>query len=194
MRGKFNSGFWPFFFLFAHLKFKLFCSFRLSKLYAVAFWDFDGGLSWASWALLVILAQSNWTLSNPSFSLQMRELEPTHYGLQLRKVVDGSVEWHVPALYEYMQEQASGRWRQRGTVPPHACRTSQPRLALNSLCSWGWSWDFDPPASTSWRLGIQMCATTPGVCDAWGHTQPRLCECCVSILPTRLLLWVSACS
>lgn len=38
----------------------------------------------------------------------MRQLEPTHYGLQLRKVVDKSVEWCVPALYEYMQEQASG--------------------------------------------------------------------------------------
>ncbi|XP_075806272.1 rho guanine nucleotide exchange factor TIAM2 isoform X1 [Microtus pennsylvanicus] len=36
---------------------------------------------------------------------KMRQLEPTHYGLQLRKVVGGSVEWHVPALCEYMQEQ-----------------------------------------------------------------------------------------
>jgi hypothetical protein len=38
----------------------------------------------------------------------MRQLEPSHYGLQLRKAVDESSEWRVPALYEYMQEQASG--------------------------------------------------------------------------------------
>ena len=38
----------------------------------------------------------------------MRQLEPTHYGLQLRKVVDKSVEWCVPSLYDYMLEQASG--------------------------------------------------------------------------------------
>lgn len=44
----------------------------------------------------------------------MRQLEPTHYGLQLRKVVDKNVEWCVPALYEYMQEQASGSADQEG--------------------------------------------------------------------------------
>lgn len=40
-----------------------------------------------------------------ALACKMRQLEPTHYGLQLRKVVDKSVEWCVPALYEYMQEQ-----------------------------------------------------------------------------------------
>ncbi|XP_038955578.1 rho guanine nucleotide exchange factor TIAM2 isoform X2 [Rattus norvegicus] len=42
---------------------------------------------------------------NSTNSSEMRHLEPTRYGLQLRKVVDESVEWCVPALYEYMQEQ-----------------------------------------------------------------------------------------
>ncbi|XP_031208921.1 T-lymphoma invasion and metastasis-inducing protein 2 isoform X1 [Mastomys coucha] len=40
-----------------------------------------------------------------ALACKMRQLEPTHYGLQLRKVVDKSVEWCVPELYEYMQEQ-----------------------------------------------------------------------------------------
>lgn len=37
----------------------------------------------------------------------MRQLEPSHYGLQLRKLVDENMEYCVPALYEFMQEQAS---------------------------------------------------------------------------------------
>ncbi|XP_026938548.1 rho guanine nucleotide exchange factor TIAM2 isoform X4 [Sagmatias obliquidens] len=36
---------------------------------------------------------------------QMRQLEPSHYGLQLRKLVDENVEYSIPAPYEYMQEQ-----------------------------------------------------------------------------------------
>ncbi|XP_028350605.1 rho guanine nucleotide exchange factor TIAM2 isoform X3 [Physeter macrocephalus] len=35
----------------------------------------------------------------------MRQLEPSHYGLQLRKLVDENVEYSIPAPYEYMQEQ-----------------------------------------------------------------------------------------
>lgn len=37
----------------------------------------------------------------------MRQLEPSHYGLQLRKLVDENTEYCIPAPYEYMQEQAS---------------------------------------------------------------------------------------
>ncbi|XP_029422519.1 T-lymphoma invasion and metastasis-inducing protein 2 isoform X2 [Nannospalax galili] len=40
-----------------------------------------------------------------TLACKMRQLEPSHYGLQLRKVVDEGVEWFVPAPYEYMQEQ-----------------------------------------------------------------------------------------
>ncbi|XP_073927934.1 rho guanine nucleotide exchange factor TIAM2 isoform X3 [Castor canadensis] len=40
-----------------------------------------------------------------TLACKMRQLEPSHYGLQLRKAVDESSEWRVPALYEYMQEQ-----------------------------------------------------------------------------------------
>ncbi|CAH7311406.1 Tiam2 [Phodopus roborovskii] len=40
-----------------------------------------------------------------TLACKMRQLEPTHYGLQLRQVVDESIEWHVPAPYEYMLEQ-----------------------------------------------------------------------------------------
>lgn len=60
----------------------------------------------------------------------MRQLEPTHYGLQLRKVVDENVEWCVPALYEYMQEQASACW-DCPTIPMP--NLTQPRLASNSV-------------------------------------------------------------
>ncbi|XP_066867155.1 rho guanine nucleotide exchange factor TIAM2 isoform X8 [Kogia breviceps] len=40
-----------------------------------------------------------------TLACKMRQLEPSHYGLQLRKLVDESVEYSVPAPYEYMQEQ-----------------------------------------------------------------------------------------
>lgn len=49
----------------------------------------------------------------------MRQLEPSHYGLQLRKLVDENVEYSIPAPYEYMQEQVSGLWLQKGTSEPH---------------------------------------------------------------------------
>ncbi|XP_058390084.1 rho guanine nucleotide exchange factor TIAM2 isoform X2 [Diceros bicornis minor] len=40
-----------------------------------------------------------------TLACKMRQLEPSHYGLQLRKVVDENTEYYVPAPYEYMQEQ-----------------------------------------------------------------------------------------
>ncbi|XP_055471965.1 rho guanine nucleotide exchange factor TIAM2 [Psammomys obesus] len=40
-----------------------------------------------------------------ALACKMRQLEPAHHGLQLRKVVDESVEQRVPAPYEYMLEQ-----------------------------------------------------------------------------------------
>ncbi|XP_037675997.1 T-lymphoma invasion and metastasis-inducing protein 2 isoform X2 [Choloepus didactylus] len=40
-----------------------------------------------------------------SLACKMRQLEPSHYGLQLRKFVDENVEYCIPAPYEYMQEQ-----------------------------------------------------------------------------------------
>lgn len=38
----------------------------------------------------------------------MRQVEPSHYGLQLRKLVDENIEYCIPAPYEYLQEQVSG--------------------------------------------------------------------------------------
>ncbi|XP_053448913.1 rho guanine nucleotide exchange factor TIAM2 isoform X2 [Nycticebus coucang] len=40
-----------------------------------------------------------------TLACKMRQLEPSHYGLQLRKLVDESIEYCIPAPYEYMQEQ-----------------------------------------------------------------------------------------
>ncbi|XP_050642736.1 rho guanine nucleotide exchange factor TIAM2 isoform X1 [Macaca thibetana thibetana] len=40
-----------------------------------------------------------------TLACKMRQLEPSHYGLQLRKLVDDNVEYCIPAPYEYMQEQ-----------------------------------------------------------------------------------------
>lgn len=44
---------------------------------------------------------------NLTFSSQIRQLDPSHYGLQLRKLVDENIEYCIPAPYEYIQEQAS---------------------------------------------------------------------------------------
>lgn len=38
----------------------------------------------------------------------------------------------------------------------------QDRLPLNSICIQGWPWILDPPASTSWVLGVQHWATVLG--------------------------------
>ncbi|KAM4866026.1 rho guanine nucleotide exchange factor TIAM2 [Thomomys bottae] len=40
-----------------------------------------------------------------ALACKMRQLEPSHYGLQLRRLADENSEWHTPAPYEYMQEQ-----------------------------------------------------------------------------------------
>ncbi|XP_038510431.1 T-lymphoma invasion and metastasis-inducing protein 2 isoform X1 [Canis lupus familiaris] len=40
-----------------------------------------------------------------TLACKMRQLEPSHYGLQLRKLVDENTEYCIPAPYEYMQEQ-----------------------------------------------------------------------------------------
>ncbi|KAB0360927.1 hypothetical protein FD754_005083 [Muntiacus muntjak] len=40
-----------------------------------------------------------------TLACKMRQLEPSHYGLQLRKLVDENIEYCIPAPYEYMQEQ-----------------------------------------------------------------------------------------
>uniref|UniRef100_A0A9L0RRY9 TIAM Rac1 associated GEF 2 n=1 Tax=Equus caballus TaxID=9796 RepID=A0A9L0RRY9_HORSE len=40
-----------------------------------------------------------------TLACKMRQLEPSHYGLQLRKLVDENIECCIPAPYEYMQEQ-----------------------------------------------------------------------------------------
>uniref|UniRef100_G1M265 TIAM Rac1 associated GEF 2 n=1 Tax=Ailuropoda melanoleuca TaxID=9646 RepID=G1M265_AILME len=40
-----------------------------------------------------------------TLACKMRQLEPSHYGLQLRKLVDENIEYCVPAPCEYMQEQ-----------------------------------------------------------------------------------------
>ncbi|XP_007954391.1 rho guanine nucleotide exchange factor TIAM2 [Orycteropus afer afer] len=41
-----------------------------------------------------------------SLVCKMRQLEPSHYGLQLRKLVDENIECCIPAPSEYMQDQA----------------------------------------------------------------------------------------
>lgn len=40
----------------------------------------------------------------------------------------------------------------------------EPRLILDLLCSWGWSWISDPLGSTSQDLGFQACASTLPKC------------------------------
>ncbi|XP_031312457.2 rho guanine nucleotide exchange factor TIAM2 isoform X2 [Camelus dromedarius] len=40
-----------------------------------------------------------------TLACKMRQLEPSHYGLQLRKVVAENTEYCIPAPYEYMQDQ-----------------------------------------------------------------------------------------
>ncbi|XP_008573448.1 PREDICTED: T-lymphoma invasion and metastasis-inducing protein 2 isoform X1 [Galeopterus variegatus] len=40
-----------------------------------------------------------------NLACKMRQLEPSRYGLQLRKLVDDNTEYCIPAAYEYMQEQ-----------------------------------------------------------------------------------------
>ncbi|KAM5283552.1 rho guanine nucleotide exchange factor TIAM2 isoform 1-T5 [Hipposideros larvatus] len=40
-----------------------------------------------------------------TLACKMRQLEPSHYGLQLRKVVDENIEYSIPAPSEYMQDQ-----------------------------------------------------------------------------------------
>uniref|UniRef100_A0A2K6V1F7 TIAM Rac1 associated GEF 2 n=1 Tax=Saimiri boliviensis boliviensis TaxID=39432 RepID=A0A2K6V1F7_SAIBB len=40
-----------------------------------------------------------------TLACKMRQLEPSHYCLQLRKLVNDNVEYCIPAPYEYMQEQ-----------------------------------------------------------------------------------------
>lgn len=46
-------------------------------------------------------------------------------------------------------------------LPSPPLMFSIPRLALNSLCSWGWLWTPDTPASTSQALEFLACTTTP---------------------------------
>ncbi|KAM9665333.1 rho guanine nucleotide exchange factor TIAM2 isoform 2-T2 [Trichechus inunguis] len=41
-----------------------------------------------------------------TLACKMRQLEPSHYGLQLRKSVDKNIEYYIPGPYEYMQDQA----------------------------------------------------------------------------------------
>uniref|UniRef100_G3TCF9 TIAM Rac1 associated GEF 2 n=1 Tax=Loxodonta africana TaxID=9785 RepID=G3TCF9_LOXAF len=41
-----------------------------------------------------------------TLACKMRQLEPSHYGLRLRKLVDENSEWYSPTLHEYMQDQA----------------------------------------------------------------------------------------
>ncbi|XP_058145713.1 rho guanine nucleotide exchange factor TIAM2 [Dasypus novemcinctus] len=40
-----------------------------------------------------------------ALACKMRQLEPNHYGLQLRKFVDENTEFCIPAPYEFMQDQ-----------------------------------------------------------------------------------------
>uniref|UniRef100_G1PHZ2 TIAM Rac1 associated GEF 2 n=1 Tax=Myotis lucifugus TaxID=59463 RepID=G1PHZ2_MYOLU len=40
-----------------------------------------------------------------TLACKMRQVEPSHYGLQLRKLVDENIEYCIPAPYEYLQEQ-----------------------------------------------------------------------------------------
>nr|KAF6463384.1 TIAM Rac1 associated GEF 2 [Molossus molossus] len=40
-----------------------------------------------------------------TLACKMRQLEPSHYGLQLRKLVDENTVYCIPAPYEYLQEQ-----------------------------------------------------------------------------------------
>ncbi|XP_074846440.1 rho guanine nucleotide exchange factor TIAM2 isoform X2 [Carettochelys insculpta] len=40
-----------------------------------------------------------------SMACKMRQLEPKHYGLQLRRLVDENVEYCIPEAYEYIQDQ-----------------------------------------------------------------------------------------
>uniref|UniRef100_F6QZ26 TIAM Rac1 associated GEF 2 n=1 Tax=Ornithorhynchus anatinus TaxID=9258 RepID=F6QZ26_ORNAN len=40
-----------------------------------------------------------------SLACKMKQLEPSHHGLQLRRHIDENIEYSIPALYEYMQEQ-----------------------------------------------------------------------------------------
>ncbi|KAL0623119.1 T-lymphoma invasion and metastasis-inducing protein 2 [Plecturocebus cupreus] len=54
---------------------------------------------------LRLLGSSNSLASASRVAGIMRQLEPSHYGLQLRKLVDDNVECCIPAPYEYMQEQ-----------------------------------------------------------------------------------------
>lgn len=41
------------------------------------------------------------------FLLQMKQLEPRHYGLQLRRLVDENTEYCAPEPYEYIVDQES---------------------------------------------------------------------------------------
>ncbi|CAK6446496.1 unnamed protein product [Pipistrellus nathusii] len=40
-----------------------------------------------------------------TLACKMRQVEPSHYGLQLRKLVDENIEYCIPAPYEFLQEQ-----------------------------------------------------------------------------------------
>ncbi|XP_027675569.2 rho guanine nucleotide exchange factor TIAM2 isoform X2 [Chelonia mydas] len=40
-----------------------------------------------------------------SLACKMRQLEPRHYGLQLRRLVDENIEYCIPEAYEYIQDQ-----------------------------------------------------------------------------------------
>nr|XP_042704192.1 rho guanine nucleotide exchange factor TIAM2 isoform X1 [Chrysemys picta bellii]XP_042704193.1 rho guanine nucleotide exchange factor TIAM2 isoform X1 [Chrysemys picta bellii]XP_042704194.1 rho guanine nucleotide exchange factor TIAM2 isoform X1 [Chrysemys picta bellii] len=40
-----------------------------------------------------------------SSACKMRQLEPRHYGLQLRRLVDENIEYCIPEAYEYIQDQ-----------------------------------------------------------------------------------------
>ncbi|XP_038596547.1 T-lymphoma invasion and metastasis-inducing protein 2 isoform X3 [Tachyglossus aculeatus] len=42
---------------------------------------------------------------NSNNSSEMKQLEPSHHGLQLKRHIDENIEYSIPALYEYMQEQ-----------------------------------------------------------------------------------------
>lgn len=72
----------------------------------------------------------------------------------------------------------------------------QPRLALNSLYSWGWTWTLDALTSTSWAQALQVCSTNPAVfwVCVFNFRVKDIGPSLLSFLPLRSLPAISGCS
>lgn len=82
---------------------------------------------------------------------------------QSRLSLKSSCRYVMPFIVFYFSEVLEVKLRPRTLLSSSSTIERQPSLHTFSLCDSGWSWTGHLPVSGSWVLGLQQCATTPGV-------------------------------